>query len=348
MAKVKVMWRTKIIVGSIPMAIAFATILSLAQDHAQAPIRVSVREVLVDVSVRDAKGQVIDGLEASDFVLTDDKTQQIVTYCSKDEMPLAVALVVDLSRSIKPYLEEIRRATAASLAALKAEDEVALFTFSTEVETRAELTFIKNNIAEQIPTFAADGGTNINGAIYRAAAYLRIRAPKGRRVILLISDNVPSVPSEAGRKEVLNAVLEADAVVYSVKVPGDNPKPRFVSVPGRAEGSDEAARSLEIRRENMETAANYVDVTALAHDTGGEVFDVRLPGSLDAALQYWVERMKTRYTLGFYPTNAVSDGKFHAIDVRLAPRFGKKGRDYSIRAKKGYFAPQEILRGPMP
>ncbi len=314
------------------------------QQRVQAPIQVRVDQVLLDVSVRDAKGQVMDGLKASDFVLTDERNQQEVVYCTRDEMPLAVALVVDLSRSIKPYLEEIRKATAASLAALKAEDQVALFTFSTDVETRLELTSNKGTVAGQIPSFVADGGTNINGAIYRAAAYLRIRAPRARRVILLVSDNVPSVPSEAGRKEVLNAVLEADAVVYSVKVPGVNAKPKYMKIAGGnkkdAKGNDAIAQALAIRDENLAAEADYVDVTSLAHDTGGEVFDVQLPGSLDAALQYWVERMKTRYTIGFYPTNMKADGKFHNIDVRLAPQFGGKGHTYTIRAKKGYYAPR--------
>jgi hypothetical protein len=32
-----------------------------------------------------------------------------------------------------------------------------------------------------------------------------------------------------------------------------------------------------------------------------------------------------------------AEGKPHKLDVRLASSFGKKGRDYSILAKNGYY-----------
>ena len=65
-----------------------------------------------------------------------------------------------------------------TLAALKPEDEVALFTFSTEAELRVPLTKDKSKIADKISSFKAGGATNINDGIFAASEYLLKEAPK--------------------------------------------------------------------------------------------------------------------------------------------------------------------------
>jgi hypothetical protein len=47
-------------------------------------------------------------------------------------------------------------------------------------------------------------------------------------------------------------------------------------------------------------------------------------------------RLKLRYTLGYYPSPTPA-GTFHAIDVRLADRFGTPDSSYSILSRRGYY-----------
>jgi hypothetical protein len=82
-----------------------------------------------------------------------------------------------------------------------------------------------------------------------------------------------------------------------------------------------------------------VDIHKVAEETGGEIFDVENTASLDSTFRALIGRIKTRYTLGYYTSASGADGKPHKLEVRLAPSFGKKGRDYSILAKSGYFIP---------
>ncbi len=82
-----------------------------------------------------------------------------------------------------------------------------------------------------------------------------------------------------------------------------------------------------------------VSVSKLTGETGGEVIELEKEGSLYLAFQTILTRLKTRYTLGFYPTPKLEDGKFHKLDLQLAPNFGGKGRDYVVVAKSGYYAP---------
>ena len=282
-------------------------------------LRVESNLVLVDSTVKDKAGHVIGDLKKEDFEIYEDGQRQEVSHFSRDELPLAVALVVDLSSSIKPFLKPLRYATGTALHALKKEDQVALFTFSSSVERRVPLTYDKRAVADQIEFFTAGGSTNINGALFEAAEYLRYEAAGSRKVIVLVSDNVPTDRGGVSSESVHDTALEVDAAIYSLKVPGDNPA---------------LAKVVSIGR-------GFVNVAKLVGETGGEVFDVEKEGSLFLAFQSLIERLKTRYTLGFYPAAAaVADARFHRLEVRLTAAHGEKNKSYFIVAKQGYFPPR--------
>lgn len=287
-----------------------------AQEPGAPQIRVNVSLVLLEATVKDKSGQIMKDLQKEDFVVQDDGVAQTVAHFSRDQLPLAVALVVDLSGSIKPFLKPLRYATLTALKTLKPEDEVALFTFTQSVEQRVALTRDKREVSDKIEFFEAGGGTNINRAIYEAARYLERERPAARRVIVLVSDNVPTTADAMDHKEVVDAALEADAAVYSLKVPGENPVAARLMTSGRG----------------------LVSVNKLTAETGGELFDVQKEGSLFLAFQALIERLKTRYTLGFYPVHPAAGRTLHKLDLRLLPRFGNKGRDYTVLSKSGYYA----------
>jgi VWFA-related protein len=287
-----------------------------AQNQDQGTIRVAVNLVLVDATVKAKNGQIMSDLKKDDFEVREDGVAQKVEVFSRDELPVNVALVLDLSDSIGPFLGPLRDAATIALAALKPEDEAALFTFSTEAELRLPLTKDKNKIADQINTFQARGATNINDGIFVAAEYLLKAPPNGRRVIILISDDVGTDAGGQGTRDIVTEAIAADAVLYNLKIPGYNPPAtRFAAsmIPG------------------------LVNIRKVMDATGGELFDVHDVAHLDSVFSALIQRIKTRYTLGYYTMANGAEGKPHKLEVRLTPSFGKKGRDYSILAKNGYY-----------
>jgi Ca-activated chloride channel family protein len=298
------------------VALATSIPAPLAAQQPESKIRVDVNLVLVEATVKDKAGRAMGDLQKDDFLIDEDGAAQQIAHFSRDQLPLAVVLVVDLSNSIEPFIKPLRYATLTALKALKPEDEVALFTFSTNVQQRVRLTRDKRAVSDEIEFFHTGGATNINGAIYDAANYLREQAPAARRVIVLVSDNVPTTQVGVSHDGVAKAALEADGAVYSLKVPGQNPwQARMAS-----------------------KAHGMVNVDKLTAETGGEVFDVEKQGSLFLAFQALIERLKTRYTIGFYPARNAPDGNFHRLNLRLQPKFGGKGRDYAVLSKTGYYA----------
>ncbi len=288
-----------------------------AQDPGQGgPIRVNVNLVLVDATVKAKDGQIMSDLKKENFEVREDGALQKLDVFSRDEMQLHVALVLDLSDSIEPFLGPLRDAATVALSALKPDDEVALFTFATEAELRLPLTRNKRKVADEINKFEARGATNINDGIFVAAEYLLKNAPSGRRVIILISDDVGTDAGGQGTRDIVTETIAADSVLYNLKVPGYNPASTIMAasmIPG------------------------LVNIRKVMDATGGELFDVHDVSNLDEVFSALIQRIKTRYTLGFYTNASAAEGKPHKLDVRLASSFGKKGKDYTILAKNSYY-----------
>ncbi len=287
-----------------------------ARPQDQGPIQVDVNLVLLDATVKNKAGEVMGNLKKDDFQVREDGKLQKLDVFSRDELQLDVALVLDLSDSIGPFLDPLRDAANTALSALKPDDQVALFTFSTEAQLQTPFTKDKKKIADQISSFKAGGATNINDGIFVAAQYLLQAPPNGRRVIILISDDVGTDAGGQGTRDIVTETVAADCVLYNLKIPGYNPPSTLFAasmVPG------------------------LVNIKRVADQTGGEIFDVKEVGRLNSVFQDLIARIKTRYTLGYYTQASGAEGKPHKLDVVLAPSFGKKGRDYTVLSKAGYY-----------
>jgi Ca-activated chloride channel family protein len=300
-----------LVLGGVVSAFAAA-----AQNPDDGVIHVDVNLVLLDATVKTKAGQIMGDLKEDAFELREDGVAQKLAIFGRDELPLNVALVLDLSDSIGPFLGPLRDAANVALSALKPEDEVALFTFSTEAELRVPFTNDKSKIAEAISAFRTGGATNINDGIFVASKYLLNAPPKGRRVIILISDDVGTSAGGQGTADIVTETIAADAVLYNLKIPGYNP-------PGTLFAAAMVPGLVNIRR--------------VTDQTGGEIFDVQDVAHLDSAFRSLIDRIKTRYTLGYYTHATAATGKPHKLDVRLASSFGKKGHDYVILSKTGYY-----------
>jgi VWFA-related protein len=286
------------------------------QEPPQNVIRVNVNLVLVDATVKNKAGQIMVDLKQENFELREDGTPQKIEIFSRDELPLDVALVLDLSDSIGPFLVPLRQAANIALSALKPEDQVALFTFSTEAQMRVPFTHDKSQIADMIGGFQTGGATNINDAIFLPAQYLLNAPQKDRRVIILISDDVGTSAGGQGTRDIITEAIASDAVVYNLKIPGYNPP--------------------ETRMAAAMTPG-LVDIRKVVEQTGGEVFNVPDVAHLDEGFRALIQRIKTRYTLGYYTNATAALGKPHKIDVRLGPSFGKKGHDYTALSRSAFY-----------
>jgi len=280
-------------------------------------ISVSVRMVQVDAVVRNRAGRMIENLTVDDFRIYEDGVPQEIQRFSRDEVPLAVALVVDRSGSVSNYISELRRIAARALDQLKPQDEVCLFSFADSVDRIEDLTTDRRTIADGLDRIRTGGGTNITDALHDAIAYLTRSAPGRRHAVILVSDNQQTSTPRASDAETIKLALESESVVYSLKTSGEG---------------------LSLPAQLPSIILGSGPVNKIAQETGGEVINVRGAASLDSALGAVVSRLRMRYSLGYSPSSAGQGGAFHSISVSLTDRHGKAGKDYFINAKRGYYA----------
>ena len=286
-------------------------------------LKVDVQLVMVDATVRDRSGRPMETLRREDFRVFENGLEQTIQAFSRDEYPLAVALVVDRSGSVAPFMNELREAAYRALHQLKRGDQVCLFTFAGEVQRLEDLTTDRQRIANRIGTIQAGGGTNIVDGLFDAVYYLSLVARDRRRVVILVSDNENTTRARSSQNEVIRMAMESETVIYSVKTVSESaPLTRRIPIWVGGLGKDDL-------------------VGKIAHETGGEIIDAGSTGSLDSALATVINRLKLRYTLGYNSPNAAKDGSFRKIDVRLTERYGRPDSDYSVSARRGYYSQTE-------
>src|ERR1700722_13594264 len=68
---------------------------------AQAPIRVSVNEVIVPVTVTDEKGRFISNLAKSDFRIFDENKEQKIDFFSHEQsQPIVIGFLIETSKAM--------------------------------------------------------------------------------------------------------------------------------------------------------------------------------------------------------------------------------------------------------
>jgi VWFA-related protein len=291
-------------------------------------LKVDVSLVTVDTTVRDRRGAIVDGLQARDFAIYDNGILQEITHLSRDQLPLAVALVVDCSPSIKRYLQDLRAAALAALALLKPEDQVVLFSLALCPARLTDLTSDHARVVEKIAGLEIEAGTNIYDALAVSARYLLEEAPDRRHAIILISDDYSEM-SHYSAPETLQEMLTASVTLLNIKTFGDN---GFLSRGNVFWGGSPLQSSKTLPNTNL----SVPDLIArIASETGGEVFNLGGGGNLSRAFETAISNLKLQYTLGFVPSEPRVGESFHRLQVKLSG--AKSCPGCRVQARSGYY-----------
>ncbi len=166
---------------------------------------------------------------------------------------------------------------------------------------------------------AADNEATTIEALRRIVQHLS--GMPGRRNLIWLKQD-PMVPGA-----VMGMLLEANIVLYPVLI-------RTV-VYGDA-GSSFMANTVHRQSTAPDFMAIQHAARNLAAATGGAGFDDA--GDLQLALKTAEEDSRSVYTLGYYPSEDVLDGKYHRLSVTVAA-----GRHLEIRYRPGYLATKQDL-----
>lgn len=270
-------------------------------------IKVDSSLVILNASITDAKGNAVTNIKQNQFKVFEDGNEQEISVFEAQETPFAAVILLDTSGSMEERVSLARSAAITFLDGLRVEDNVAIYNFDSKVALVQNFSNSRNLSAEKFYELKADGMTVLNDAIYEAAAALSKRSEK-RRAIIVLSDGADT-RSKRSSDKALKAALAVNAVVYTVDMAAID-----------ANGRD--------RMQSQGALKNY------AEKTGG-VF-VPVPGgvAMREAFKKIVSELGVLYTLGYNPTNTKKDGKWRAIELRVARP------NLTIRTRKGYHPPK--------
>jgi Ca-activated chloride channel family protein len=277
-----------------------------APAAAEDTISVETNLVVLNVTISDLKDRYVPDLKSADFRILEDGKQQEILSFSFEETPFAAAILLDASASMQHKLTLGRAACANFVEGIREGDTFAIYTFSgTKVKKLQDFTEVRD-IPDSVWDLEAEGKTPLYDAISQAADDLSQR-PERRRAILLASDG-GDTQSRASLDQAIKKAIAANAMIYAIDM------------------TDSTVYHTNLREQSAEV------MKSMAQKTGGRFF--RTPGGakLREAFANAVTELRNQYTLTYESSNDRLDGRWRAIEVRVArPQL-------NIRTKQGYYA----------
>ncbi len=270
---------------------------TFAQDDE--PIKVDSSIVILNATVTGRDGKAVTALNTNQFKVYEDGKEQQIAYFAAEKTPFAAVILIDTSGSMESRVSMARAAAINFLNGLRNEDFAAIYNFDSKVSLIQDFSNSRD-VPESTFDLKADGMTVLNDAIFQAAEVLSKR-PEKRRAIVVLSDGADTHSRKSDSKA-LNAALAANATIYTVDMSAmDN-----TLNPG--------AGALK----NFSEKSGGVFVAA----SGGVL--------MRDAFKAIVEELGAQYTLGYQPSSAGQDGKWHSLEVRVSKP------NLQIRTRKGY------------
>jgi VWFA-related protein len=319
---------------------------------------VGVNIVVVPVTVRDKKGNLVPGLTFRDFRVYENKKRQQITYFSVDPVPLSVGFVIDQSVSAGT-MRKVNEALSAVTGAFTPYDEVAVYTYNKSPAKITDFTGSQGNRLTAALNAAKkpgrDEGVAINSGPLAMGPTINGKDvdPNLDRGSAGGIDGFMTVPKEI---HTLN-----DAILFAAKDLSQRPRGRrrviYVISDGKESGSKatlkEVVRYLQgnnitvygtLVGDSATWGYGYLDRIKLPLLPANNVlpkYTVATGGSLDAEFQTnGIERsfskiadeVRTQYTIEYHSPSQTLDSRFRNIEVTMPGRPG-----FDIVAKQGYY-----------
>lgn len=273
-------------------------------------IKVDVRLVNVAFIVRDQNGALSTNLTKDDIeVFEDGVPQQIRFFGRSSDLPLRLALIIDVSGSQdkfnKRHISDIQNFLTS---AVTPRDRATLIRFGDHIRVFDRLEDLDNgrNSVELDPDDTREAGTALFDAIC-ATAKEKMESQTGQRKAILVFSDGEDNSSAHDLIDAIEAAQTADAPMYTV-------------------------RYTESSRGRLTSRNRYgmLEMDRLAKETGGASFDATHE-DVSKQLREVAEELRSTYDLGYVSTNASGAG-YRKLEIRA------KRPGLNIRAKPGYYA----------
>ncbi len=301
-------------------------------------IRISTNEVLVPVSVRDARGGLVAGLTRKDFRVYEDGREQPLNDLALRRVPVDVVLMIDASSSAVSNLDSFRHAAEEFAARLSPDDRISLIKFDDRVELLQDWTQSRVQLRRALHRIKPGVFTRFNDALLLAARE-QLKNTRNRRALIVLTDGIDSGRGASAMNDALRALLEAQASVYVIANTEIERAEKERELNNLTIAPAAARRFNELRIDDLLEGlrvleASEKNLARLTAATGGKLYRPQNFDALNAVYTEVADELQSQYALYYTPLNKAHDGTFRRVRVEtLNPALHPSTRT-------GYYAPR--------
>jgi len=278
-------------------------------DNSVFVFKKEVEEVVLHATVLDDKQHMITNLEKGAFTVLEDGKPQAITSFRHEDIPVAMAVVIDNSGSMREKRQKVNQAALNLVRSSNPQDQVFIVNFNDEYYLDQDFTADINRLKEALEKIEARGGTALYDAVVASADHLKRNTKLERKVLFVVTDGEDNASRESLEQAVRRLQQENGPTVYAIGILGE-------------EKARRARRALD----------------TMAERTGGISFFPRTLDEVDAISRTVAHDIRNQYTIGYKPTNPRSTGGYRTVHVDARAHGYNK---LVVRTKSGYYAGQQ-------
>jgi Ca-activated chloride channel family protein len=281
----------------------------------QTPFRAAVDLVSLNVTVTEGTGKYVTDLDAADFAVFEDGVKQDVTFFTRTNLPIALAILIDTSASMENKLPTAQEAAIGFAKKLRQQDLAEVVDFDSRVVVLQSFSNSLGELEQAIRRTSAGGSTSLYNAVYIALKDLKKVVAKSseeirRQAIVVLSDG-EDTSSLLPFEEVLDLAKRSETAIYSIGLRA-------------GEGTGVSAKGFK--------EAEFV-MRQFSQETGGRSFFPNQIADLAGIYGQISDELSSQYTVGYTSKNPKRDGTWRRLVVRVVRP------NLTARTKLGYFAP---------
>lgn len=293
-----------------------------------------VEEVILHATVLDEQRRLVPNLDQSAFTVFENGVPQPITSFRRQDVPVAMGIVVDNSGSMRDKRDEVNRAVLNLVRASNPQDEIFVVNFGQTPYLDQDFTSDVNLLQAALHQVSAAGNTALYDAVVASAVHLMNNTRLDKKVLLVITDGQDNMSQET-LDEALHRLQQSNGPTI------DRPTIDHPTISGPTYGPTLYAIGLTGRGMEGEGLGRAA-LERLAAGTGGVAY---FPASLDQVGEITrtvAHDIRSQYTIAYRPKNQNARPDDRSLHVEAhGPGYGK----LTVVTRSGYSHPERSSGG---
>lgn len=275
--------------------------------------------IKLNVLVTDLSGHPVMDVTQEEFRILEDGVPKVVSYFSKNELPLDYCIALDTSASVRESIDQAIDAAQEIVRTNKPGDETALIEMKDQPELVREFTSNKTSVVKALDNLRgrASRGTALIDGLYLAIEYVSKYNPidhLSRRAVIVISDGLEG-GSYYRLDEFKKLVRQQNVQIFAIGY-----------------DMNRAAKVKDIYGQPRGAGAPIKLLTEIAKETGGLAYFPKSLAELQEVANRILQTLRSQYVIGYKPTEVSTKSPYHALTVTVADAPGREKRTAITRA----------------